>query len=179
MLLSGGIDSTTALASVIRKTGLTEALFLAFGQPAELEEAKAARAVSKHYGVSLREVQIPGQTFTAGEIRGRNAFLIHLGLLLCPSEPAIIVIGIHAGTSYRDCSPEFIELMRRSMEFHSEGAIAVIAPFVNWSKGDVFAYARELDAPVRLTYSCELGGSKPCGSCLSCRDRELLFARAE
>jgi 7-cyano-7-deazaguanine synthase len=179
VLLSGGIDSAAALASVLPMGDQTEALFIRFGQPAETEEAQAARAVSLHYAVPIREVAVSGQTFEAGEIRGRNAFFIHLALLLCPGEPATIIIGVHAGTSYKDCSPEFMALMQRSLEFHTGGTIAVVAPFIAWSKADVFAHARALGVPIELTYSCERGGGAPCGKCLSCQDREKLVARAK
>ena len=178
VLLSGGIDSTTALASTLSRTDQSEALFVRFGQPAEAEEARAARAVSSHYAVRIREVVLSGQSFNVGEILGRNAFLIHLALMVCSASPATIVIGAHAGTNYRDCTPEFIGLMRRSLEFHTEGIVGLSAPFINWSKSEIFAHAHELDVPINLTYSCERGDT-PCGSCLSCLDREKLLAGAK
>lgn len=146
-----------------------------YGQAAHREEREAAAAVADHYSVSLETLAVAGRHFGEGEIRGRNAFLIHSALLAAPPGPTTIIIGIHAGTGYIDCTPEFVELMQRSLAFHTGGEVTLAAPFVDFSKGDVYVLTRELRVPVELTYSCERGGD-PCGECLSCRDRELLHA---
>jgi 7-cyano-7-deazaguanine synthase len=175
VLLSGGMDSATALASLVERRERCDALFIAFGQPAEAEERRAARKVAANYDVPLREIIVTGGSYQPGEIRGRNAFLIHLGLLSIAVTPALIFIGIHAGTTYRDCSVDFVELMRQSLNFHSDGAIDLAAPFVGWRKAEVFAQAQRLKVPIALTYSCEKGEG-PCGTCLSCLDRDGLYA---
>ena len=173
ILLSGGLDSATALAAAARDGASPRALFVMYGQAAEHEERQAATAVADHYSVSLETLTVTGRQFGEGEIRGRNAFLIHGALLAAPPGPTTIIIGIHAGTAYVDCTPEFVELMQRSLAFHSGGEVTLAAPFVDFSKGDVYAVTRKLQVPVQLTYSCERGGD-PCGECLSCRDRDLL-----
>jgi 7-cyano-7-deazaguanine synthase len=86
-------------------------------------------------------------------------------------------MGLHAGTAYIDCTPEFVETMRRSLELNTGGEVTLSAPFLTYSKADIFLLAREMSVPVNLTYSCERGGG-PCGECLSCKDRECLSAFA-
>ena len=60
----------------------------------------------------------------------------------------------------------------------SQGAVQIGAPFADWSKSEVFAYARTIGLPIDLTYSCEVGGARECGKCLSCIDRKALTSYA-
>jgi 7-cyano-7-deazaguanine synthase len=177
VLLSGGLDSATALSAAARDSASCSALFLSYGQPADREERQAAETIADRYAVALQTVTVAGPRFAPGEIRGRNAFLIHSALLIAPPGPTTIIIGVHDGTGYVDCTPEFIELMQRSLAFHTGGEVTLATPFVDFSKGDIYLLARELHVPVELTYSCERGGD-PCGECFSCKDRELLRALA-
>jgi 7-cyano-7-deazaguanine synthase len=177
ILLSGGLDSATALAVASRDKASPSCLFVLYGQAAERDELRAASAIADHYSVRLDTLKVVGRRFGDGEIRGRNAFLIHSALLAAPPGPTTIIIGIHGGTGYVDCTPQFVELMQRSLALHTGGEVTLAAPFVDGSKADIHALARELCVPVELTYSCERGGV-PCGECLSCKDRELLRALA-
>jgi 7-cyano-7-deazaguanine synthase len=117
-------------------------------------------------------------TIPVGEIPGRNALLVHLALATAGRDPAVLMLGIHAGTPYRDCTPAFVDAMQASLDFHRDGTLQLAAPFVTWSKSEVYAYARDAAVPLALTYSCEAGTVPPCGACRSCRDRELLDAGA-
>ena len=59
VLLSGGLDSSTALAIAVDKHGAqnTIALCLSYGQKHE-KELSSARAVAAHYGVELIETDV-------------------------------------------------------------------------------------------------------------------------
>jgi 7-cyano-7-deazaguanine synthase len=176
VLLSGGIDSSAVLALTLEVGTSASALFVDYGQAAASSEAKASAAIAGHFGVEYQSLTCTGQTFGAGEIRGRNAFLVHTALMVLRQTKAVVVLGIHAGTTYRDCSPSFLELMQRSYDFHTGGQVSLAAPLVDQVKGDVVRLASEMGVPVELTYSCE-AANEPCGKCLSCRDREELLAR--
>ena len=175
ILLSGGVDSST-LAALANEQGLRAgALFVGYGQAAYTAERASSRAVAERYGLAWQEVQLSGLRFGRGEIRGRNAFLVHLGLLTLHVPCCVIYLGVHAGTGYRDCSFEFIELIQSSLDFHTGGQVRLAAPFLEVQKADVYALARSLNVPFELTYSCE-AGTTPCGTCASCRDRAMLDA---
>lgn len=177
ILLSGGVDSA-ALAALAKDQGLrASALFVGYGQAAYAAERASSRAVAETYGLAWREVELTGVEFGQGEIRGRNAFFVHLALLTLPVPSCVVYLGVHAGTGYRDCSPEFIELIQSSLDFHTGGQVRLAAPFLEAQKADVYALAANLNVPFELTYSCE-AGSTPCGTCASCRDRATLDARA-
>lgn len=176
VLLSGGIDSATALALMHTSRVHLSTLFINYGQPAAATEANAASGIAGHYGIPHHELELIGLSFGGGEIRGRNAFLLHLALLASKNQTGLIIIGLHSGTPYRDCSPLFLQLIQDSYDFHTAGTISVAAPFIDRHKSEVFDLAIELQVPLEMTYSCERG-TTPCGVCLSCRDREALLAR--
>jgi 7-cyano-7-deazaguanine synthase len=177
ILLSGGLDSATALAAFGREHSVNAA-WIGYGQAAERAERNAAQNLARAFDIQLREILVSGDHFGAGEIVGRNAFLVHAALLGLGPGPVSLVMGIHAGTDYRDCTPEFGRVMQASLDFHRDGEVQLVLPFVTWQKSDIYGYAIELDVPIDMTWSCEDGGEIPCGSCLSCGDRERLLASA-
>ena len=178
VLLSGGIDSACLLAERCRASAAPQALFVNYGQPAALWERRASRDLARHFGARWDELAVSGLPTGVGEIAGRNALLAHLALTwLGVGVAATIHIGIHAGTTYRDCSPEFVGETQRSLDFQSGGATRLVAPFVKWPKELIVSRARELAVPLEITHSCERG-DPPCGECLSCVDRKGLLAHA-
>lgn len=178
--MSGGIDSTAvARFHVEAASPSVVGLFVDYGQPPAQREFEAADAVTKYLGVPLRFLQVRGATRkTAGLIFGRNAFLLSVALLESNPDTSIISIGVHAGTSYRDCSPGFIRLMQHLADLYSGGTVQISAPFLHWTKTQIWAYFVERGLPLQLTSSCELGESTPCGNCLSCVDRSRLLLNA-
>jgi 7-cyano-7-deazaguanine synthase len=177
VLLSGGVDSTTLLALCAQQDpeGIG-AIFVDYGQPASAHEREAARAASAVYDVDLCEVQVEIGPVSDGEVQGRNALLVHLALASAGPHAGTIFLGIHAGTTYRDCSPAFVQSMQISLDAHRDGALQLAAPFVEWSKAEVYALAGNLKVPFEITYSCESGTVPPCGRCRSCLDRKALDA---
>ena len=173
VLASGGVDSSTLLWLSVQQGLEPVALFVDFGQPAAEAESNAIASICEGLKVPWRRVQYAGSKFGAGEIRGRNAFLLHVALLEFPSDSGIVVLGIHAGTDYADCSPEFMQIMGRSYGLYTGGTIIAVAPFLDWTKPDVYRLANELGVPIAQTHSCEASNS-PCGKCDSCADRRLL-----
>jgi 7-cyano-7-deazaguanine synthase len=176
VLLSGGIDSATALALATHQAAPSSALFIDYGQAAAAAEARSSLALARYYGVPYRRLLLSGLHFESGEIRGRNTFFLHAALLALDTEGSVVTIAMHSGTPYRDCTPDFVELMQRSYEFHTAGAVTLAVPFIDLVKSEVFDLALELKVPLQLTHSCE-ASNRPCRQCLSCLDREALFAR--
>ena len=177
VLVSGGIDSAALLAFYVRQRFNVRALFVEFGQPAAKQESRAALAVCKHYGVRLSITTVKsGAAFSSGEIPGRNAFLVFAAVLVGGSQPGMIAIGIHEGPPYYDCSEGFLKSIQTVVDGYAAGRIKVAAPFLKWGKQIIWEFCKEVGVPVDSTYSCEKGGVRPCGRCLSCKDREALCA---
>ena len=150
-------------------------LFIDHGQAAARSEAFALAALAPHLGIEVDRFQLSGpESLGAGELVGRNAMLIFSSLFLTRARPGLIAIGLHAGTPYFDCSDAFFASASKLVADHTDGRVSLIAPFLDWSKKDVFDYFRDANLPVDLTYSCEAGTDPVCGSCASCRDRRAL-----
>lgn len=177
LLLSGGIDSTACLAFYLKQGLYVQCLHISFGQPALMCERDAAASVARHFDVPLRILHWSGSmNFREGEIVGRNAFLLMGALTEIDRSSGILATGFHAGTSYFDCSQGFLSAMQAVVDGYCDGRIKLAAPFIEWSKQQVFAFCNSEGVPIDLTYSCEKGTEQPCGKCLSCRDRRALDA---
>lgn len=206
VLLSGGLDSTTA-AYLARAAGYAlYALSFDYGQRhrRELESATAvARAVGavEHRIVSIDLAQWGGSSLTgAGPIPtepvpgipstwvpARN--LIFLAVASGYAE-AIGADVIYLGVSqvdysgYPDCREEFLAAYQRaadlaSKQYVEEGKrIPVIAPFLHLPKAGIVRLGVTLGVDYGLTWSCYQGGAEPCGACDSCRLRSKAFAEA-
>lgn len=177
VLLSGGIDSAALMAFYLRQDFDVQALFVDFGQAAAKQELNAARSLCKYYSIPLSVFTARcGRSFPAGEIPGRNAFLIFAAMLACERRPGIIAVGIHEGSPYYDCSEGFLKSVQTIVDGYTAGSIKIAAPFLKWNKVMIWEFCKESELPVDLTYSCERGGTRPCRTCLSCKDREALRA---
>jgi 7-cyano-7-deazaguanine synthase len=171
VLLSGGVDSTACVA-FYRAAGRDVAgIFVDYGQAAMRAESAAAGRVAEHYGISLRRLVLRRPDASGpGLVPGRNGFLIFTALLDIGAQVGTIAIGVHAGTTYHDCSRAFIESMQPIIDACSDGGVSLVAPFGDWFKYQIFDYAHLHGLPLHLTYSCENGTDPPCGLCLSCND---------
>lgn len=172
ILASGGIDSACLIAMTADDN--PEALFVDYGQGARAPEARAASKIAAVFQTPLHTIRVSVAASAEGEIHGRNMLLAQLALFELAGGPGRVLMGIHAGTRYRDCSPAFAELVQRSYDFHSDGRVQFAAPFINHAKREIVALARHLRVPLEQTYSCERGSEPPCEECVSCLDRKGL-----
>lgn len=180
VLLSGGIDSSTCLHYYLQMGFRAQALFVDYGQASSKKELRAARSVCGHFRTDLDVLRVTGAARKRdGLISGRNAFLLSLGAMECESKPGIIAIGIHSGTTYRDCSPQFVRQMQAVLNTSTDGSLQIEAPFLRWNKRDIWTFANQHGVPLGLTYSCERGSLQPCGRCASCEDLENLHASSQ
>jgi 7-cyano-7-deazaguanine synthase len=140
VLLSGGLDSTTALFWTLKQGLRAEALAFDYGQR-HRRELSAARAVAKKAGVVLHEVELAlpwlkgSSLVDAGKalpdlplrrigigpipstyVPGRNTVFVALGISLADAIGAsAVVIGANAldYSGYPDCRPEYYRAFAR------------------------------------------------------------------
>lgn len=171
VLLSGGIDSTALLAHYQTKGYTVEALHIRYGHPSALRELRAAQDVSSYYNVSLRVIDLSLPFSHRGdEVLCRNAVFVLAACASLLPNVTKVALGIHRGVPYYDCSPVFLHDVQRMIDGYFGGTVVVEAPFVQWSKAEVYAYCKALGIPIELTFSCERS-NEPCGECPSCSDR--------
>ncbi len=208
VLLSGGLDSATALA-VARARGF-ECFSLSFdyGQRHRAELAAAggiaeALGVAGHLELVVPVGELGGSALTDPAIavpkeRGngipvtyvpaRNTVFLALGLALAEVRRAdAIFVGVNAVdySGYPDCRPEFIaafqELARVATRQGVEGnPVAIEAPLIELSKAQIIQMGCELGVDYSLTVSCYQADEHgaACGRCDSCRLRRAGFAAA-
>ena len=208
VLLSGGLDSATALA--IAKSGgySCYALTVLYGQK-HAAEIEAARRVARAQGVhEHREIEIPigqfggsaltdegiavpedgGQGIPVTYVPARNTVFLSLALAWAEVLAAdAIFIGINAidYSGYPDCRPEFVAAFQRLIELATkrtvEGAeIRIEAPLIMLSKAEIIARGAGLGVDYSLTVSCYRADSagEACGRCDACRLRREGFIAA-
>jgi 7-cyano-7-deazaguanine synthase len=183
VLLSGGLDSTTALA-VARSQGFAcAALTVVYGQrhQAEVDAARrvaAAFEICKHKIVPLdlrwiggsaltSDIPVPKDRAEDGSIPvtyvpARNTIMLSLALGWAEVLGShAIFIGVNAVdySGYPDCRPAFIEAFERLANLATragvEGArITVHAPLINMSKAEIIRTGSTLGVDYSLTVSC-------------------------
>lgn len=96
-----------------------------------------------------------------------------------------IYLGINAldYSGYPDCRPDYLqafqEVVRLGTKAGVEGkAIALVAPLMHWDKAGIIKAGLEVGTDYGLTWSCYVGGERPCGRCDSCLLRAKGFAEA-
>jgi 7-cyano-7-deazaguanine synthase len=206
VVVSGGIDSTTALALYATYGHDLTAISVDYGQR-HLRELDAAEAVAGHYGVPWRLIRLPelsaalgGSALTdpgvavplghyadvsmaATVVPNRNAILANIaGGVAVAMKADAIVLGVHAGDHpiYPDCRPEFVTALNACLAVANDGyhVPRVEAPFVHQSKTAVVALGARLGAPLHLTWSCYQGSAIHCGRCGTCVERIEAFTDA-
>jgi len=208
VLLSGGLDSATALAIARERGFACHALSCHYGQRHDAE-LRAARRVAAAVGVEEhREIEIPigqfgGSALTdsslavpdsGGEgipityVPARNTVLLSLALAWAEVLDAdAIFIGVNAVdySGYPDCRPEFIAAFQRVVDVATqrtvEGAsIRIEAPLISLSKAEIIRRGVALGVDYALTVSCYRADDhgRACARCDACRLRAEGFAAA-
>jgi 7-cyano-7-deazaguanine synthase len=208
VLVSGGLDSATALAIARAEGRDCFALSVDYGQRHRVElEAARRMAVSlgavEHRtmrvdtagigGSALTDPSVPvPETPTAGipttYVPARNTVFLALALgwaeVLGATE---IYIGVNAidYSGYPDCRPEFIavfeQLARLATKAGIEGrGVRIRAPLIELSKAEIIRRGVTLGVDYGLTISCYQpdAAGRACGRCDSCRLRRAGFEAA-
>jgi 7-cyano-7-deazaguanine synthase len=208
VLLSGGLDSATALAAARADALECHTLALDYGQRHRAELA-AAEAVSKALGAASHRVvdidlrviggsaltddaiavpDTPSEGIPATYVPARNTVLLAIALGLAETLGAgRIVIGVNAVdySGYPDCRPQFVaafqELARVATRAGVDGAdIRIDTPLIHRSKADIVQLGTDLGVDYGLTVSCYRADERgrACGRCDSCRLRRQGFLDA-
>lgn len=93
--------------------------------------------------------------FSDGFINGRNALLLLTALTSFKHSFGLISIGIHSGTNYVDCNTNFVNQLQNIFDLYCDGQLIIDAPFLNWTKPQIWNFCIEKGVPIHLTYSCE------------------------
>lgn len=208
VLVSGGLDSATALAIAREQGHRCHALSFDYGQRHRIELEAAAQVAAmlgavEHRILALpigqlggsaltdRRIEVPQQPGTGIPVTyvpARNT--VFLACALAYAEvlgSRDIYIGVNAidYSGYPDCRPEFIEAFERVANLATkagvEGAgIHIHAPLIEWTKAEIIRRGTALGVDYSITVSCYKPDidARACGRCDSCRLRREGFEEA-
>lgn len=208
VLLSGGLDSATALAIARARGDRCYTLALDYGQR-HRAELTAAKRISSALGAAVhRELRVPigqfgGSALTderiavpehGGEgipityVPARNTVFLALALAWAEVlDAGAIVIGVNFVdySGYPDCRPQFVaafeHLARVATKRGIEGApFRIDAPLMALGKSEIIRRGLELGVDYSLTVSCYQADEdgRACGRCDACRLRREGFEGA-
>jgi len=208
ILLSGGLDSATALAVARARGFACFALSMDYGQrhAVELEAARrvaVSQAVVEHKILRLGLDEIGGSALTDGRIEvpetpttgipqtyvpARNTVFLALALGWAEVVRARdIFIGVNAldYSGYPDCRPEFIQAFQNLANLATKAgvegeAFRIQTPLIALTKAQIINRGTDLGVDYSLTVSCYQADQegRACGRCDSCRFRAKGFQEA-
>jgi 7-cyano-7-deazaguanine synthase len=201
LILSGGMDSATLLYDLVAHGDEVEAIGVNYKQRHGKELAYAADLCN---GLGVRfdvldlsslsgfltgssqsdpNVPVPFGKYDEPSMKltvvpNRNMFMLAAaGGVAIARKADRLAYGAHAGdhTIYPDCRPEFVDAMGRAFGLCDWHTLSLHAPYIDMTKGDICKRGAELAVPYEKTWTCYVGGDRPCGKCGSCTERAEAF----
>lgn len=207
VLLSGGVDSATALYMAKSRGYKCSCLIFDYGQRGR-REIEAAKKVSREAGCAFRVVKIslpwggsslldrkkrvpqrrtlPSAGIPSTYVPARNTIFLSFALSFAEAGKAdAVFIGAHIQdySGYPDCRQAYFDAFGRVMRIGTKAgvegrAIKIHTPLLRKTKAGIIKTGLRLGVPYRHTWSCYKGGRQPCGRCDSCLFRSRGFAEA-
>jgi len=208
VLLSGGLDSATALAIAREQGFVCHALSVDYGQRhnAELE---AARHIARSLGVREHRIMrvdlagIGGSALTDPGIAvpeqpsvgipvtyvpARNTIMLSLALAwaeVLEARDIFIGVNILDSSGYPDCRAEFIAAYETLAAVATKAGVEgkpcrIHAPLIRWTKAEIIREGTRLGVDYSQSVSCYQADTEglACGRCDACRLRRAGFEGA-
>ena len=208
VLLSGGLDSATALA-IAREQGFTcHALSVDYGQR-HAAELDAARRVAHTGGAREHRImrvdlagsggsaltdraiavpESPSEGIPVTYVPARNTIMLALALAwveVLAARDVFIGVNVLDASGYPDCRPEFIESFGRLAALATRAGVEgrpcrIHTPLIGWTKAEIILEGTRLGVDYGQTVSCYQADAegRACGRCDACRLRRAGFAAA-
>ena len=195
LMLSGGIDSATALFWALNKGYDIIALSMNYKWRPK-NEIKATKKLVELTGVPLVEVSVPyimsavdlrfegypipsAKNAPEGFIPLKNLIFYSIAAYFAEVYGCNIIIGGHIQDDikkFSDVGLSFFESLEKIIKISNHDqdlqAIKFIMPLSNKTKVEVFELASKLNVPIDVTWSCYGDFEEPCGKCSSCVSRQ-------
>ncbi|MCU4975840.1 7-cyano-7-deazaguanine synthase QueC [Halobacteria archaeon AArc-m2/3/4] len=207
VLVSGGMDSATAVYETIDRGYEPYFLHTSYGQRTENKEYECAKALAEEVSAAdllhietghlskigassltddeleVADADMESDEIPTSYVPFRNANLLSMAVSYAEAnECTAIFIGAHSEdfSGYPDCRPEFFEAFQHVVDVGTKPTteIDLVAPFVEWSKTEIAERGLELGVPYEMTWSCYRDEAPACGTCDSCAFRLEAFRNA-
>ncbi|AQL42739.1 7-cyano-7-deazaguanine synthase QueC [Halorientalis sp. IM1011] len=204
ILVSGGMDSATAVYEAIDRGYDPYLLHTSYGQETEDRERECAEELAAEVdaadflhvetghlaaigassltddGIEVADADPDSDEIPTSYVPFRNANLLAMAVSYAEATDCeAVFIGAHSEdfSGYPDCRPEFFDTFQRVIDAGTkpDTEIDLVAPFVEWSKTDIAERGLELGVPYELTWSCYREESPACGTCDACAFRLEAF----
>jgi 7-cyano-7-deazaguanine synthase len=204
VLLSGGMDSVTALHWSAREHDVVGAVSFDYGSKHNAKEIPmaawhAGQLRVKHETIVLDFVdrlfasdllqsggEIPDGHYADENMKKtvvpfRNGIMLAIACGLAESRCAEgLVIAAHSGDHaiYPDCREPFMQAMADAMMHGTYASIRLLRPFIDCDKAEITRRGAKLGVDYAHTWSCYKGGEIHCGKCGTCVERREAFINA-
>jgi 7-cyano-7-deazaguanine synthase len=201
VLLSGGMDSVTALHHAAREHEVVSALSFDYGSKHNACEIPfaawhAVKVGAEHTVIALPFInehftsdllntgaEIPDGHYAEENMKRtvvpfRNGILLSIAAGFAESRGAEgLVIAAHSGDHaiYPDCREPFMQAISDAIRLGTYAEIAVLRPFINTDKAGIASEGAALGVDFAKTWSCYKGGTVHCGTCGTCVERREAF----
>lgn len=202
--LSGGLDSTVLLASLLRDGYNVQLATFVYASKHNVYERIAAHNVATHYKLQtyvvnalslfqwsksallINEQPIPEghyeeESMKATVVPGRNLIFASVLASIAESQNiSNIAFAAHSGDHhiYPDCRPDFFTNLFNTIHLSTDGKVKVLAPFLYKNKTEIVKIGEAAGVPFNLTRTCYKEQLVACGKCGSCVERLEAFKNA-
>ncbi len=206
VILSGGMDSTTAAFMAKNEGYEIIPLHFNYGQRTEKRELKAFNDICDYLNLKNRyiidipffkqigasalvdeNIEVPVDGVKPGipvtYVPFRNGIFLSIAAAVAEKEGSgALFIGVveEDSSGYPDCRDDFIKKMQDAINAGTkpETTIEIKTPLVHLKKEEIVKTALKEGVPLELTWSCYKEEEKACGVCDSCRLRIKGFEKA-
>jgi len=204
VLLSGGMDSVTALYHAMKHHKVVGAVSFDYGSKHNHKEIPFAKYHCDRHEIphQIIHMDFVAELFDSSLLKGgedipeghyadevmkktvvpfRNGIMLSITCGYVESIGAQgIVIAAHSGDHaiYPDCRNDFMQAMGTAMRTGTYEGIELISPFVDIDKTEIAKIGDALGVNFAYTWSCYKGGDMHCGVCGTCYERKEAFELA-
>lgn len=201
VLLSGGMDSVTALHQAATEHEVISTVSFDYGSKHNASEIPCAKWHADLLGVPHTVIGLPfiNELFasdllqTGGDIPDghyaednmkrtvvpfRNGIMLSIAAGFAESRGAEgLVIAAHSGDHavYPDCREPFMQSISDAIRLGTYAGLEVLRPFIHTDKTGIAKLGAELGVDFSKTWSCYKGGAVHCGTCGTCVERREAF----
>lgn len=201
VLVSGGMDSVSALYHAAREHEVTAGISFDYGSKHNHREIPFAAWHCEHLGVAHQTIKldfvndlfksdllqsggdIPEGHYEESNMKAtvvpfRNGIMLSIAAGFAESlEAEGLVIAAHSGDHaiYPDCREDFMKAMGDAIQSGTYLDLELMRPFIDMRKEDIASRGHELGIDFAQTWSCYKGREIHCGKCGTCVERREAF----
>jgi len=208
ILVSGGMDSATAVYEAMDRGYAPYFLHTSYGQQTKNKEYECAQTLADEVDpadflhiktghlsaigtssltdeeIEVQEADLDSDEIPTSYVPFRNANLLSMAVSYAEANGcSAVFIGAHSEdfSGYPDCRPAFFDAFEQVIDVGTkpDTDISLESPFVEWSKTDIAERGLELGVPYEMTWSCYRDDEPACGTCDACAFRLEAFRQAE